>query len=379
MGQAYDRGFTAIRSDPHAALDRLATLTGGFLIENTNNLTKGIDRIEIDRRFHYLLTYTPENGAFDGSYRRIAVTVRRPGLTIRARSGYTAVREPGTFPTLSYEAAPLAVLARTPAPRDVAVAAAAIRLPEASHAGRVALVVRVPAGAIRYDVAPGAASYRADFTILTRIKDAGGEVVRKASQPYRLTGPAGEVEAARSGDVVFFRSPDLPPGRYTVEYVVYDAIADRAGTGALPLDVPAAAPGTLRVSDLFVVRRADKVGGEDGVANPLRVGDLLLYPNVGQPFVSGRDASIPIYVAITPSAAHPRVTARLSIGRDRRTIAEIPLPLGPPDASGRIPLLSRVTIDQLPPGEYAVVVTVDDGASTQIRSARFELIAGGAP
>ena len=42
--EGYDRAFTALRSDPHAALDRLATETGGFLVETTNNLAGGIDR-----------------------------------------------------------------------------------------------------------------------------------------------------------------------------------------------------------------------------------------------------------------------------------------------------------------------------------------------
>lgn len=376
MGQVVDRAFTGIRSDPHAALDRLATLTGGFLIENTNDLARGIDRIESDRRFHYLLTYTPQNGQFNGEYRRIAVTVRRPNATIRARSGYTAVREPGTFPTLSYEAAPLAVLSRAPQPHDVPVVGRAFRLPQDGHPGRIALVVRVPAGTLTYEVAPGGSSYRADFTILARIRDAKGEIVRKASQPYRLSGPASAVEAARSGDVVFFRSPDLPPGRYTVEYVVYDGIADRAGVGTALLDIPADAPDTLRVGDLFVVRRAEKVGTADQAAsNPLTIGDLLLYPNVGEPFVSGRDTSIPIYVSITPAKARRSLTARLAIGRARQTLAEVPLVLGAPDPSGRIAQMSRISIGTLPPGEYAVVVTVNDGASTQIRSARFEIVA----
>jgi VWFA-related protein len=379
LGQGYDRAFTAIRSDPHASLDRLATLTGGFLVENTNDLTRGIDRIEMDRRFHYLLTYTPLNETLNGEYRRIAVKIRRPGVTVRARSGYTAVREPGTFPTLSYEAAPLAILARQPVPRDVPVEARAFRLPDAEHPGRVALVVRVPAGAVRYDVPEGGTSYRTDFSILARIKDASGEAVRKASQPYRLSGPAAAMHAAEGGDIVFFRTPDLPPGRYTVEYVVYDALADRAGGGVVPLDIAPSGDG-LRVGDLVVVRTAEKAGDpETAAGNPLRVGDLLLYPNVGEPFVSGRDTSIPVYLLVSPSKQHPRVSARLAVGRSRQTLAETPLALGEPDPAGRISLVSRVQVGALPPGEYALVVTVTDGASTQIRSSRIEVVAPDAP
>jgi hypothetical protein len=234
----------------------------------------------------------------------------------------------------------------------------------------------VPGGSVRYEVPPGGTAYRADFTVLARIRDQQGEVVRKASQPYRLIGEAADVEAARAGDVVFFRSPDLPPGRYTLEYVVYDALADRAGVGTLPLDVPPAAPAALRVSDLVVVRRVEAADAQTPATNPLRLGDLLLYPNLGEPLVAGRDESLAIFVGVLPSAAHPQVTAKLSIARARQTLAEAPLALDPPDASGRIAQVSRISIGTLPPGDYAVVVSINDGASTQFRSAKFQVVDG---
>ena len=56
----------------------LADRTGGFLINNTNNLAKGFQLIDADRRFHYLLTYAPKNSDFKGEWRRIAVKVSRP-------------------------------------------------------------------------------------------------------------------------------------------------------------------------------------------------------------------------------------------------------------------------------------------------------------
>ena len=239
----------------------------------------------------------------------------------------------------------------------------------------MALLVRVPAGAIRYEVPAGGTAYRADFTILARIKDEKGEVVRKASQPYRLTGPASEVGAARAGDVLFFRSPDLPPGRYSVEYVVYDAVADRAGVGTMRVEVPPAAPNMLRVSDLFIVHRAEKADAQVAPENPLRLGDVLLYPNLGEPFVAGQNQSIPVFVSVLPSPSHGPLAARLAIARDRQTLAEVPLALEPPDETGRIAQVSRISIATLPPGAYAVVVSVSDGASTQFRSVKFEVVA----
>ncbi len=71
---------------------RLAKETGGFVIENTNDLAAGFRRIDADRRFHYLLTYMPRKAEFGGEYRRLEVKVARKGAVVRARSGYRADR-----------------------------------------------------------------------------------------------------------------------------------------------------------------------------------------------------------------------------------------------------------------------------------------------
>src|SRR6266550_7541605 len=73
-------------------------------------------QIDDDRRFHYLLTYTPANTDFDGQWRRISVKVPGRNVTVRARSGYLAVRSAGVLPLLTYEGPALAALEHAPLP-----------------------------------------------------------------------------------------------------------------------------------------------------------------------------------------------------------------------------------------------------------------------
>ena len=40
------------------------------------------------------------------------------------------------------------------------------------------------------------------------------------SQQYLLTGEAKDLEAAKRGEILFYREPDLPPGVYTMETIV---------------------------------------------------------------------------------------------------------------------------------------------------------------
>jgi VWFA-related protein len=71
-----------------ALSEGLAAGTGGFSVRNANELRRDIVRIVEESLTHYTLGYSPPPGAGPGSFRHVKVEVRRPGLSIRARSGY---------------------------------------------------------------------------------------------------------------------------------------------------------------------------------------------------------------------------------------------------------------------------------------------------
>lgn len=106
-----------LRKNPRTSLTLLAQETGGFLVDNTNDLAKAFRQIDHDRRNYYLLTYQPTNTNFDGKWRSIGVKVPGRRVTISARSGYLAVKAPIGMP-LAYEGPALAALSRTPRHRS---------------------------------------------------------------------------------------------------------------------------------------------------------------------------------------------------------------------------------------------------------------------
>jgi VWFA-related protein len=86
-----ERQNELLESRPTAVLGRLAKETGGFLIENTNNLATGVARMQQERTTYYLLGYQPAKPFMDGRFRRVTVKVNRRNVTVRARPGYLAV------------------------------------------------------------------------------------------------------------------------------------------------------------------------------------------------------------------------------------------------------------------------------------------------
>ncbi len=97
---------------------RLADETGGFTIRVSD--ASGLERLASDARHYYLLGYAPSNTRRDGRLRRIAVEVRAPGSSVRARKAYYApsekdARAAAKVPGAAPEPAPSAATARSEA------------------------------------------------------------------------------------------------------------------------------------------------------------------------------------------------------------------------------------------------------------------------
>jgi len=89
------------------SINSLAVDTGGFVIRNTNQFDRAVAQIADDAGNYYVLGYLPPSPA-DGKFHRIRVKVRRPGVNLRSRRGYTATpraRPVVTAPAAAVESA----------------------------------------------------------------------------------------------------------------------------------------------------------------------------------------------------------------------------------------------------------------------------------
>jgi VWFA-related protein len=372
-----ERNEDNLRYDPAAGLGQLSAQTGGLLIQSTNDLDGAFRRIEEDIRNHYVLTYTPSNAKFDGRYRTIEVKVRRPGAVVHARHGYFALPPNATsVPILAYEAPALALLDVSPVPNAFPIRARAFVFPQTPEASRVAVLVDVKANRLTYRTDQAKGTFNADFVVLARVRDANGQVVLKTSQRYEFNGPLAQMEKSKGGEVLFFRQPDVPPGVYTLETIVYDAAADQASVRISSLEVPKVDPDKPRLSSPFIVKRAEKVAAnERDPDNPLYHGEVLLYPNVGEALSKAADKELAFaFTVYAPKGAAPQ--ARVELVRDDVVVGQAPLQLGSPDAEGRIQQVSRLPLDKLAPGTYELRVTVQTGGDTVSRSVPFSIVAG---
>lgn len=375
LTMGFERVEDTLRIDSRTGLARLAEHTGGLLFEASNDLTAAFRRMDEDHQFHYMLTYSPTNTAFDGKFRTIAVKVRRPGMQVFARKGYRALKKaPPRHTVGTHDTNALALLERRPLPNAFPAHAAAFTFPEPDRPGLTAILVRVNTNALHFAIDEKQSTYRGQAAILVRIRDERKADVQKLSQDYIVAGDAKDLEAAKNGDIIFYRQVDLPPGIYTLESMVYDpgARTGSARIGTLTVPQPAVSP--FGLSSLLLVNRVEDVKkvatAMSDTTGPLYVGSMLVYPNLGETIQQSRTTELPFFFTLYGEVRRVKVFAQLL--RNGQPLAEAPVELVTASSS-RIQHVGRLPIGSLSPGTYELRIRATDGSHELSRTAFFTL------
>ena len=360
-----------LKMDPSVSLGILADQTGGLLIDNTNALDRGVDRITDDRRHHYLLSYVSTNGALDGSYRRIVVSVNRPDVEVRSRRGYRASPDSAAAPVLEHERPALAALSASPPPEDFPLVVRALRTPMPDRLGLVSVLVGVGGNSLTLGQSEDGAQYFLGATMLTRIVDAGRKEVARASEPYQFTGDYAQRSIARRG-ILFYKTASLPPGTYTLEAACVDAMSERRAVSRLSFEAAEQIDGQT-VGDLFVVGRIEAVPSDDAAArHPLVRNGRLHTPWLGEPIRLSSQSEVVVALPIVAAGTPPNVRVEALAGSTTLTTTE--LAAGQSRADGQALLIGRLALDSLTAGQFELRATVRLGERTVVRSTHVTLV-----
>jgi len=170
--------------------------------------------------------------------------------------------------------------------------------------------------------------------------------------------------------VLFFRLPTLAPGSYTLQAAVHDAFTRRVGVRSVAFSVPESSD--IQVSSLALVERGERVGtGGCDSANPLCVGDVQLYPNLGSP-IDRAIGAVTLFAKLKVARGTPAQAALEVVDRGR-VVRRDPVQLDDPDDAGRVLQLIRVPVATLAPGSYTLRLVIDAAGTATVRQAEMTL------
>jgi VWFA-related protein len=342
---------TSFRSDVVDTLSHLSTSTGGFLVTQTNDFGRPLARIGEDIRGYYEASYVPSAPAGPGQFRKIDVRVARKDVRVQSRSGY--------YTTPPAAAGAFAALAEAQLPADFEVRSRLYRFGRAGG-GPFDCLLKIEASLakVEYREDPEKGRLAGKMTLAGRVLGGTGDVVDTFGQDVSFGGTPEQVEASRAQTLPLARRLRLPPGNYTVELLVRDAVGEKASGQRFPLTIPSP-DGAFAMSSLVVVGALEAVDAKADPADPLRVADRRIVPNLGRPVVAAPGATLPVYYAVYVKPGEKGVvTATVEVSREGRVVARGSSALPPPDAAGRIVGLSPIPLQKLTPGTWDVKVTV---------------------
>ena len=225
-------GYASLSDELRRSQDSLRTIseeTGGFAAVNRNDFREAFTHIIQDNSGYYLLGYYSNDTRRDGRFRRVQVRVKRPGLTVRARKGYTAPKgKPPSTTTLANTKTSPALREALDSPIPISglplsVFAAPFKgtAPNAS----IAVTIEVEGRGLSFAEQNGLFADDVEISVIAidkdaKIKDGGRDVVQLKLKPQTR-------EAVSRAGIRISRRLELPPGNFQLRVGVRDG-----GTGA---------------------------------------------------------------------------------------------------------------------------------------------------
>jgi VWFA-related protein len=327
----------------------LADETGGFAIRNTNDFGKAAARVADESRVFYLLGFHAPDGKAADKWRKLKVEVKRPGLEVRARRGYTLRAELGAArPAEKKGKGPSlepAVARALDSPDDAlglpVRAKAYVLEPRGKDAARLLVTAEFDASA-----AGAARSGKREVSVRVTERDTGRELAFDGA--VGVTVKDDERPAWRA----FAREFDVPAGVAQARVVVRDPASGTLGSVTERLEVPA--PSALHLSTPILADKLEPKTEGQAQARPAFSAHRV-FPPAGRLY-----CQFEVFGATAP----PRVLAALAVvGPGGRVVQQAPPTRIAADPDGRVVRLVGLPLDGLPEGAYELVLQVHDEAT----------------
>ena len=340
-----------------AGAQTLADDTGGFTVRNTNDLAAGMERIARESRVFYLLGFYPPPGKSAREWRKLSVEVKRRGLTVRARRGYTLRSEPEPAPRpRKGPPGPDPQIARA---LDSAQDAAGIPLramayvlePRPRDLTHVLVAAELDASRLAFQPRARAQVARVEVSVVAVGRDSGRGF--RHDDTIEVSVPAGEAPGWRA----LTREFELPSGVTQARVVVRDVTSGAMGSVSQRFEVPTV--GLFRLATPILTDRVEPSTDAQGSPRPALA--------VHRTFPSGGGLYVQFEVLGAkrdPRLGTPRVMAGLEVWASGNRLARKVDPseiAASPD--GRVVRKVGISLAGLEAGPFDLVLDVHDAVS----------------
>ena len=343
-------------------LKSLAATTGGYAVVDRNDMAAGVQQIFRENGSYYLLGFVPSGQRMEGRFRKLEVKVKRPGLTVRARSGYIEPRK--AKPSSPPAPQPVWTALGSPMQKgDIAVHATAAPFAVPGQRENAVAIV----ASLRQPAPPGTDRLVENADLLVNAYDPGGS--RRAGERLSMRVV---LRPEREGEVVYevYSRLDLRPGRYQVRLAASSALQGKSGSLFLDVDVPDFSGPALSMSGVLVSAQT----GPPAAPKDKLAGVVPVLPTTRREFRTDDrvGAFLRLYQGGKKSVASVTVASRIVDGTGAAVVDKTET-LGPERfATARSADYGfEMPVARLTPGVYLLTIEARSGTDRARRDVRF--------
>jgi VWFA-related protein len=370
----YDSNFQS-----QETLMTLANDTGGKAFLDTNNFGTAFTQVQEDTSFYYLLAYISNNTQRDGRYRRITVRVNRSDLKdakLDFRKGYYAATDFQHSNKETREQQLQDQLASDVPSSDfpVYVSTGYFRMGDNRYFVPVSVVV--PGSQIPFTRA--SEQDRATLDLIAVMRDESKRPFGTIRDTVKLA--VNTSQDVQRKNVQYDGAFLLPPGKYSVKFVVRENQTGRMGTFEAAVNVPDLKAAPVKISSVVLSSQKQAAKQKD---NPLVRDGSAIVPNVTHVFSSGQHLYFyyEVYDPAKPNEASDKSTVRLltNVAFYKGSVKAYETPIvqadqvNVPDRKATAFELD-VPLANLKPGFYTCQVNVVDDAAGKFAFPRVALM-----
>ena len=368
--------------DSQQGMFTLAAETGGLFMHDTNDIDGALRRVVDDGNGYYLIGYHPSAATFDvktgqARYHSIKVRVKRPGLTVRSRTGFMGTSDQAPAPVAHTRQAEIAHALISPFSTGALHVRLTTLFSNAAKAGSfINAMLYIDARELKFEDEPDDWHKAViDIVALTFGDNGQAEDTSDKTFTIRLKGNTYQ-RSLKQGLIYSVHHPVKKPGAYQMRVVLRDAGTEEVGSATQFIEVPDVNKGRLALSGIVLKADVQQQQAQQPQANPdlgaeHQEGQMNDTDTMGGPAVRIFKAGTPIMYgyqilnAQEDSARKPELEVQTRLFRDGTQIYEgkpTPLPSSSPQpdpkhmiGGGRLKLG-----DKIAPGDYVLQVIVTD-------------------
>jgi len=386
-------GTTAARDasviNSQSGMFYLANETGGRFFDDMNNLDVAVRRVLNLEKGYYLIGYQPEADTFKGKkFNKIEIKVKRPDLSVRARSGFIGVTDEELRPKKRTGDSELYEAIAAP------LLKAGLKLKLTAFFGNtgtegsfIRTLLHVDGNQMSFVDEPNGLK-KGVFDVVAVTLNEKNEVVEEFNRTHTIRFPEANLEGINRNGLIY--SADVPvkqSGFYNFRVAIRDASSRLLGSAGQQIEVPDLKKKNLRLGNLAV--------GEVKIENgkPAR---SLIEPSQGRfsPVSSLSDpairkfrrGSILVYsyriynAALAKSSQQPNLSVQVCLFKDGEVVTDYPaqvIQLEPQTDLSRLSDYGYMKLaPEMIPGDYALQLVIKDlnGKRTTSEWIDFEVV-----